>query len=92
MSSYAPVPKITAAALGGAAASLAVWGLDSAGVEAPPAVAAALTALLAFAAGYIKAPAGVEDADLEDVGAVDVLYVLLVVLVVVVLLAVLGVF
>jgi len=88
MSTWAPVPKITAAALGGAAASLAVWGLDSAGVEAPPAVAAALTALLAFAAGYLKAPAGVDD----DLGAVDVLYVLLVVLVVVVLLAVLGVF
>jgi len=91
MSTYRPVPKITAAALGGAAASLAVWGLDSAGVEAPPAVAAALTAMLAFAAGYLKAPIQSPD-DLEDAGAVDVLYVLLVVLVVVVLLMVLGVF
>jgi len=87
MSSYRPVPKVTAAALGGAVASLAVWGLDSAGVEAPPAVAAALTALLAFAAGYLKAPAGVED----DAGEVDLVYVLLVVLLIFVILAVVGV-
>lgn len=88
MSTYAPVPKLTAAALGGATASLAVWGLDTAGVEAPPAVAAALTALFAFAAGYLRAPAD----DLpDDAGQVDILYVLLVVFIVLVILIVLGV-
>ncbi len=56
-SSWRPVPKVTAVALGGAAATLLVWLLDAArGLSVPPEAAAALTALLAFVFGYLKAP------------------------------------
>lgn len=58
MNRYTPVPKVVAVGLGGAVATLLVW-LASAliGVDVPAEVAAALTALLAFAFGYLKAPA-----------------------------------
>lgn len=56
--SYVPVSKVIATALGGATATLLVWVLDAlASVEMPPEAAAALTALLAFGFGYLKAPA-----------------------------------
>ncbi len=57
---YAPVPKVIAAGLGGALATLLVSLVSAFGPEVPPEAAAALSALLAFAAGYLKAPAGVE--------------------------------
>jgi hypothetical protein len=55
---YRPVPKVVAAGLGGALATLAVWLLGAfGGPEMPAEAAAALSAVLAFAAGYIRAPA-----------------------------------
>ncbi len=61
MSVYAPVPKVIAAGLGGALATLLVWLLSAfGGPEVPAEAAAALSALLAFAAGYLKAPAGTD--------------------------------
>jgi hypothetical protein len=66
---WQPVPKVTAAALGGAVATLLVWAFDaSRGVSVPPEAAAALTALLAFAAGYLKAPA---EQAADDTGHAD---------------------
>lgn len=68
MSSWTPVPKMTAAALGGSVATLLVWAVDAiGGVSVPPEAAAALAALAAFAFGYLKHPAGT-----EDTGAVSV--------------------
>lgn len=59
MSSYTPVPKVVAAGLGGATATLLLWLLEAtSAVSVPTPVAAALTTLLAFAFGYLKAPAG----------------------------------
>jgi hypothetical protein len=89
MTSWKPVPKMTAAALGGALATLLVWVLGALDVEVPAEAASALAAVLAFAAGYIKAP-GEHDSH-SEAGAVSVIELLLIVLVVVVLLAVLGV-
>jgi hypothetical protein len=55
---YTPVPKIVAVGLGGAVATLLVWAASAvADVTVPAEVAAALTGLLAFAFGYLKAPA-----------------------------------
>ena len=48
-------PKIKAASLAGALSAMLVWGLTYAGVTLPPEVASAVTTLLAFAAGYLKA-------------------------------------
>ena len=68
-----PVPKVVAAGLGGAVATILLWLVEvTTGVEVPALVAGAATTLLAFAAGYLKAPAGAlyDDADalghLED--------------------------
>lgn len=70
MSSYTPVPKMVAAGVGGALATLAVWLLNAlTGVEVPAEAAAALTALLSFAAGYIKSPAEAHHHD--DAGHAD---------------------
>lgn len=63
-SPWKPVPKVTAAALGGAVATLLVWATNAvSGISVPPEAAAALTALVAFAFGYIKAPAGTNDTE-----------------------------
>jgi len=48
-------PKVTAAGVAGAVTVLLVFGLSSLGVDLPPEVASALTTLIAFAAGYLKA-------------------------------------
>lgn len=57
VSRHRPVAKVTAAGLGGAAATLAVWLLPAiGGPEVPCEVTAALTALLAFTAGYLRQP------------------------------------
>lgn len=52
-----PVPKVAAAGTSGAAATVLVWIADAVGLDLPPAVAAALVTLAAFAAGYLT-PAG----------------------------------
>jgi len=49
-----PVPKVTAAAVGGAVATLIVSALSAAGVHVEPTVAGALATVLGFAAGYLK--------------------------------------
>lgn len=49
-----PVPKVSAAGLAGAATVLIVFVLGLVGVAVPAAVASALTAALAFAAGYLR--------------------------------------
>lgn len=85
MSSYRPVPKVVATGVGGAAATLAVWLVSAfGGPEVPGEAAAALTALLAFAAGYLRTPAEPEG----DGGwsAVELLVVVVLVLAILVLL------
>lgn len=47
-------PKVTAATLGGAVATIVVWVGAQVGVEVTPEVGAALATVLAFAAGYLK--------------------------------------
>lgn len=60
--SHTPVPKVVAAALGAAAATLAVWLISAAANSEPPVgVEGALATLFAFAAGYMTPPAGIED-------------------------------
>ncbi len=56
-SSFAkPVRKVTAAGLGGAIATVIVWALkEFTNVDITPDVAAALAAIIAFAAGYMTA-------------------------------------
>lgn len=54
MANLAPTSKVTAAGTAGAAALVLVWMLGSFGVEVPAEVAAAITALLATGAGYLK--------------------------------------
>ena len=54
-----PTPKVAAAGIAGAVSVILVWLLNTvAGVDVPPEVAAAFTTVLAFGAGYLKAPAG----------------------------------
>jgi len=49
----APRPKVAAAGIAGAATTILIWILNSLmGVEVPPEVAAAITTILAFLAGY----------------------------------------
>jgi hypothetical protein len=53
-----PTPKVAAAGIAGAISIILVWVLNSGvGVDVPPEVASAFTTVVAFAAGYIKAPA-----------------------------------
>jgi hypothetical protein len=89
VSTWKPVAKVTATALGGALATLLVWLLGAAWqVDVPAEAAAALAAVLAFAAGYLKAPA---EEPTGDAGHSDALGLLLVLLAVVLILAVVGV-
>ena len=46
-------PKVTAAALASAVATILVWALGLLGVDVPAAVASAIVAVLTFAAGYL---------------------------------------
>jgi putative flippase GtrA len=51
--SAAPRPKVAAAGIAGAITTIVIWILNSLlGVEVPPEVAAAITTVLAFLAGY----------------------------------------
>lgn len=52
-----PHPKVAAGTTAGAASIVLVWLLGQAGVSVPPEVASAITTLLAFAGGYLKAAA-----------------------------------
>lgn len=52
--SMKPQPKVAAAGIAGAVCVIIVWGVSFAGVNVPPEVASALTAVLAFGAGYLK--------------------------------------
>lgn len=58
MNSPKPVPKMVAVALGGAVATLIFWLLNQFNPElkAEEYVVAALTTILAFVFGYLKAP------------------------------------
>lgn len=49
----APSRKITSVALAGALTTIAVWVASLASVEVPGQVAAAITTVLAFGAGYV---------------------------------------
>lgn len=49
-----PHAKVQAAGAAGASTVLLVWVLAQAGVSMPPEVAAAVTTLLATAAGYLR--------------------------------------
>jgi hypothetical protein len=58
MTDWKPVPKVVAAGLGGAVATLLVWLLSEfAGRDMPAEAGAALAAVLAFVFGYLKSPA-----------------------------------
>lgn len=48
-------PKVAAAGIAGAVTVVLVWAASLAGVAVPPEVASAVTTLIAFGAGYIKA-------------------------------------
>ena len=50
----APIPKVAAAGAAGALTTVLVFVAEQRGVDIPPEVAAALTALIAFAAGYLR--------------------------------------
>lgn len=55
---WKPVPKVVAAGVGGALATVLLWVLTAVtAVDVPTPVTAAVTTLLAFAAGYLKTPA-----------------------------------
>jgi hypothetical protein len=55
-------PKVQAAGAAGAVSIILVWIAEIAGLAVPPEVASAITALLAFGAGYIRPgpPPGVD--------------------------------
>lgn len=66
--SYLPSAKIQAAGLGGAFAVVLVWVIGLFGVDVPAEVAAAMTAILSVAFGYVKTPS---EKDVAVVVAVD---------------------
>jgi putative flippase GtrA len=49
-----PVPKVAAAGIGGAVATIVVYIASQVGVEIPGDVGAALATVVAFAAAYLK--------------------------------------
>jgi len=49
-----PVPKLAAAGIGGAAATLIVFVAGQLGLEVPGDVGAAIATIVAFAAGYLR--------------------------------------
>jgi hypothetical protein len=56
--SAVPRPKVAAAGIAGAATTILIFILERLGVEVPADVAAAITALLAFVAGYFTPQSG----------------------------------
>lgn len=57
MNGATPTPKVAAAGIAASIVTILVWVLNSLAIDVPPAVAAAMATLVAFAAGYIKKPA-----------------------------------
>jgi hypothetical protein len=53
--SRTPVPKVAASGVAGAVTVVLVWALGAAGLDMPVEVAQALTVILSFGAGYLKA-------------------------------------
>ncbi len=49
-----PTAKVAAAGIGGSVSILIIYALGQLGLDVPPEVASAITALVAFACGYIK--------------------------------------
>lgn len=49
-----PVAKVTAAGIGGAVATLIIFGAGQFGMEIPGEVGAAIATVVAFIAGYMK--------------------------------------
>lgn len=49
-----PTPKVAAAGIAGSITLVGVWVAGLFGLDVPPEVAAAVTAIIATAAGYIK--------------------------------------
>lgn len=49
-----PQPKVAAAGVGGAVTVLVVWVLGQAGMDVPAEIAAAISTVVGFAAGYLK--------------------------------------
>lgn len=49
-----PTKKMAAAGIGGAASVVLVWALSEAGVRVPADVAAAMSTLISFAAGWLR--------------------------------------
>jgi hypothetical protein len=59
--SAAPVPKVAVGGAVGAAVAVLVWILKQyGGIELPAEVAAALTVIFSFAAGYLTPPGGMK--------------------------------
>lgn len=54
MTSLKPRPKVAAAGIAGALTTLVLWVLALYGLSVPPEVAAAIAAVLSFAAGWLK--------------------------------------
>jgi hypothetical protein len=54
MKGTAMQPKVQAAGAAGAATTVLVWAVGLAGLDVPPEVAAAVTTLIATAAGWLK--------------------------------------
>lgn len=53
-----PTPKVAAVGVGGALAIVLVWVAGLAGIDMPAEVAAAISVLVTFAAGYFKKDGG----------------------------------
>ena len=51
-----PDRKVAAAGVAGSVTTVVVWAAGQAGVVIPPEVAAAVATIIAFAAGYVRAP------------------------------------
>lgn len=58
--SAVPVPKVAVSGATGAIVAILVWGLSEyGGIKLPAEVAAALTTVFSFVAGYLTPPGGV---------------------------------
>lgn len=68
-----PTPKVAAAGIAGALSVILVWIMGLTGLDIPAEVAASLTTILAFLAGYLKAPGTGDVADERGQGAVTII-------------------
>ena len=58
MTGLAPTRKVSTAGVSGAATAVVLWIVDSAGVEVPAGIAAAIATIVAAALAYAVPPAG----------------------------------